>query len=160
MKAVQIGGAGHEFEVNGVNYPLIGRFAVQIAEVGWGRVEITPKSQNLTDTFLNAMYVTDADNNEAIPEAVSITSEKVDGAKLLGCVATFAKTKARINTTVQFSVPGSESSLAYGMTGMAAGKWSVSVNGQFIGDFTATEEGGMIYINAPPGDVTVTYSPS
>ena len=104
------------------------------------------------------MYVTDADNTEAIPEAVTITSDKVEGAKLLGCVATFAKTKTRVNTTVQFTVPGSEASLAYGMTGMAAGKWSVSVNGSFIGDFTATEEGGMIYFNAPAGNVTVTYA--
>ena len=104
------------------------------------------------------MYVTDADNTEAIPEAVSVTSDTVEGAKLLGCVATFSKTKARINTTVQLTVPGNESSLVYGMTGMAEGKWSVSVNGNFIGDFTATEEGGMIYFNAPAGNVTVTFA--
>ena len=71
-----IGGEGHEFEVDGVNYPFLGDLEDGYDwELGWGRVEITNSEATATDYFLNAMYFTEADNDAEVTPAVLFETE-------------------------------------------------------------------------------------
>ena len=49
-----------------------------------------------------------------------------------------------------------EGNIDYYVSGVAAGNWSVTVNGVDCGTFTATEEGGLLTFTAPAGAVVIT----
>ena len=155
-----IGGEGKECMVNGVNYPAYGseeaakqQMAGTNVEYGWGRVEISPKTASKTDRLLTVMYVTDRNDAEMI-RADGIDGEKVLGAVILGKAAVFPKSAGGHTSAFSFTSPG-EGELEYFVASLAAGTWSVSVDG---GDaFTViADSDGMTAFTAPAGKVTLT----
>lgn len=103
------------------------------------------------------MYVSDADSDAALKQAELIETDDVLGARLSDRAAVFAKDKERINGSITFTIPGSGEVKA-AAAGLAAGTWTISVNGAEIGAQIATQDGGIIYFTAPAGSVTLTLT--
>ncbi|NOU66041.1 hypothetical protein GC096_18555 [Paenibacillus sp. LMG 31461] len=155
----KLGGPNKEYLIGGSNYPLKTTIdpVKNSTEAGWGRVEISPSSQNETDYFLNVMYVGDADKNLAVENANLIETDVVAGAKIFDKVAIFAKDSARLDQTVTFDVYGSDTALKVNIAGLKEGTWAVTVDNAAIGEQIATADGGMIYFTAPAGHYTLNY---
>ncbi len=88
----KIGGEGQEFMIGDTNYG----YTVTpnaAAEVGWGRVEVSPTEANETDYFLNVMTVSDADTTAPDLESTLIEGDNYAGAVISNRVAVFAKDK-------------------------------------------------------------------
>ncbi len=141
---------GYEFDTPIVN-------TASSIEMGWGRIEITPTASNTTDYFLNVMYVGDADSTAPVEQATLIETDSFAGAKILNRVAMFNKNKARTNSTVTFTVPGSETALKVNVAGLVAGTWQIKVGDEIIGTQIASADGGIIYFTAPAGNYELTY---
>jgi len=125
-------------------------------EAGWGRVEIMPKKSDKVDYMLNVMYVGAADDKSPVEKATLIEADDFIGAKIFDRVAMFNTQKERTDKAVSFNVSGS-GDLKVNVAGLKAGTWSVSANGENIGNQIASEDGGMIYFTAPAGSYTLTY---
>ena len=147
----KIGGEGQQFMIGDTNYEYTGT-ANAAAEVGWGRVEVSPTEANKTDYFLNVMTVSDADTTAADLESTLIEGDNYAGAVISNRVAVFAKDKDRISGSLSFDVPGSGDYKMF-VAGLTAGTWTVSTGEDVI----VTEEGGVAYFTAPAGTVTLTY---
>ncbi len=104
-------------------------------EIGWGRVEISPAEYNLTDNFLNVMYVGDADKNEEYVESKLVRCDTHEGACCLGTLALFSKTTSPVTDDVVFTL---DNLTNCHVTGLAEGRWQVYENGKktFVCDVT------------------------
>ena len=119
-----------------------------VAEAGWGRVEVKPGKPSCTDTFLNGMYVTDAGNTSETHNAELIGGEGVVGARVLDEAVVF--TESRDMTLLEFVIPGG-GEVNVVLTGAGAGKWSVGG-----GTITVSEEGATLSFRHDSGRVTVS----
>ena len=143
------GGAGHEFDIGSVSYTSrVMPGDSNVTEAGWGRVDVKPGKQSRADTFLNAMYITDAGNTSEIHNAELIGGEGVVGARLLDEAVVFAE--SREMTLLEFVIPGG-GEVGVVLTGVGAGKWSVG--GETI---TVSEEGATLSFRHDSGRVTVS----
>ena len=144
-----IGGSGKNYWVNGK----------QVAPTNngndgfWGRVEISPSTGNQTDQLLNVMYVCNASDNVSLT-AKAIESSEVKGAVIGKVAAVFVVKAARRTTQFSFTATGS-GDLTYYVSGVKAGKWTVSAGGS-TQTVTATADGGLLVFTAPAGSVTLT----
>ena len=122
----------------------------------WGRIEIVSTAKNISTTFMNVIYVTDKGNEEmANVRAVSSENGLTGGIFDKSVVALFATSRERATEEISCKTFGS-SSMSYYVSGVAEGKWTVSVDGKTIGTYTATKDGGMLTFEAPAGVVTIT----
>lgn len=147
----KIGGEGKEFMIGETNYD----YTVTpnaAAEVGWGRVEVSPSEANKTDYFLNVMTVSDADTTAADLTSTLIEGDNYAGAVISDRVAVFAKDKDRIAGSLSFDIPGSGDYKVF-VAGLTAGTWTTSTGEEVI----VTEDGSVAYFTAPAGTVTLTY---
>ena len=126
----------------------------------WGRVEVVWTDETQEATFMNVIYVTDKDNNSTATVRKTGSDKGLTGGVFNKKIAAlFATSDTRATETVSCKTFGdSKVDLDYYVSGVAAGDWTVTVNGQSIGTFTATEEGGLLTFTAPAG--TVEISPS
>ena len=122
----------------------------------WGRVEIIYASAKTDVTFMNVIYVTDAGNKNKA-DVVSITDAVgLEGGVFEGKIAgLFASSRTGASEQLSCTTKG-EGNIDYYVSGVAAGNWSVTVNGVDCGTFTATEEGGLLTFTAPAGAVVIT----
>lgn len=154
----KIGGAGQEFMVDGRNYnPMSPVSKTKALEAGWGRVEVSPSSQDKEDYFLHVLTVSDADGAGA---ETDIPSTLIEGANYAGAafdgnrVAVFAKdSREKIQSDFSFTIPGSGTQKVF-VGGLKAGTWSINGSQTQI----ATEEGGCIYFDAEAGTVSLSYA--
>ena len=122
----------------------------------WGRVEIIYATPKASVTFMNVLYVTDKGNKNAasvvsIEDAIGLEGGVFEG-RIAGLFAT-----SRIGADESLSCTTSgEGYLDYYVSGVAAGEWSVSVNGADYGTYTATEDGGLLTFTAPAGKITIS----
>ena len=122
----------------------------------WGRVEITLASAKASITFMNVIYVTDKGNENAasiekVADAVGLEGSVFNG-KIAGLFAS-----SRTGATEQLScTTKGEDSIDYYVSCVAAGEWSVTVDGKDCGTYTATAEGGLLTFTAPAGAVVIT----
>ncbi len=136
-----IGGEGREYWIPGVsggeysleagynlphNYNLI---AGSIAEYGWGRIEISPKSPDRTNYMLTVMYVTDADNNSAPIKAKNISSERLSGAEIFGKAVLFPEAENLLTGEASFTL--TEAGECF-VAGVLAGGWDIMYGGEVI----------------------------
>jgi len=147
-----IGGAGRAYEVNGVNI-LDKDSTTDNADKIWGRVEISTIGEKHSE-MLNAMYVTDV-TNKTVTKAVKVENDQVAGSVLAGTAAIFVRSAEREEEAIRFTTEGS-GDLRYYVSGAAAGKWTVLVNGKNYGNTTASEDGGLLVFTAPAGNVEIT----
>ena len=122
----------------------------------WGRVEIEWTKSTTDAKFMNVLYVTDKGNTDmATVKATASENGLTGGVFDKKIAALFATSRAEAKTELSCKTYGS-SSMDYYVSGLAAGKWRVTVDGNVIGTYTATEEGGLLTFTAPAGTVTVS----
>jgi len=142
-----IGGKNNNYNVNGTQLtPTDGG-----NDGFWGRVEIST-SGSKTSQLLNVMYVCDSDKRLNLT-AKEIETDVVKGAVLGKVAAIFVTNETRRSTAFSFTSTGSD--LTYYVSGVKAGNWTVSVDGQSQ-TVTATEDGGLLVFSAGSGTVTLT----
>ena len=157
----KVGGPGKEAWVNGHNY-LSKPNANTINESADWRIEISPSYENCSDSFLNAMYVTDADAAEELPMYKEQSTDMV-GVSVLDRMIMFSKTANHINSQTAVTlrdVPENTSdSVKCMITDAKAGLWEVKeyqTNNSFIVEVKEDEhilyfrgEKGKSYILTP-----------
>ena len=121
----------------------------------WGRIEIST-SGTLTSTFMNAMYVTSTSATAVAPTVTKIAGEGLEGAVIGNVAAVFATSASRTFSRLDFTTSGT-GDMTYYVSGVSAGKWNITVNGESCGSVSATEEGGMLVFTAPRGSVSLSY---
>ena len=124
----------------------------------WGRVEIVWSENSKNAKFMNVLYVTDAGQTKTAPAITEISGTGVEGGAFGDVVAIFATSRNESDTTISATVSGS-GTMKYYVSGVAAGNWSISVNGTSYGIATATEEGGLLTFEAPAGELLLTPAP-
>ncbi len=163
-----IGGDGKRFWVNGVNG---GNSDVTenptlhpVGEIGWGRVEVSPSVEQLTDSFLNVMYVSDAKDaqgnytSNALAPSSLVQCDTHEGAVTFGNVVMFSKTNESVSSVIRFTADGT-GEMNYYVGGLSSGKWFVKV-----GDGAATEHmvdaaSGLLTFTANAGE-EITLTPA
>ena len=146
----KVGGAGNNYVVNGQQLaPCKG------GDDGvWGRVEISPDPGRATDDLLNVMFVCDADDTPALP-ALPVETDVVKGAVIGDVAALFVRSADR--RAEPFSVPlAGEGEYTVYLAGVAAGNWSVTLDGVAVASATAAEDGGLLVFRAPAGDLSLS----
>ncbi len=90
----KVGGSGHEFEVNGVNYAPSGT-----APEGAGswRVEVSPTQSSEEDLFLHVLYVGDA-SEQSMPEVSLVLTDNAVGAQVGEDLVLFSLTGGAVNS--------------------------------------------------------------
>ena len=119
-------------------------------EIGWGRVEISPKEHNLTDNFLNVMYVGDADKDEEYIESRLVRTETHEGALCLGVLALFSKTNEPSTSDIEFSI---DKITNCHVAGLAEGDWQLYENGVKTMKISVTKESTVAIFSANAGAV-------
>jgi hypothetical protein len=72
-----VGGAGKEFLVDGVNYPIDSEARVRPGlEPGAWRLEVSPVKHQLTDYFLHVLFVDDDDATPVNPDLVKVIKDE------------------------------------------------------------------------------------
>ena len=143
------------------NYLINGKQCVPKSKTAddkhWGRVEIEYNDKSSkTATFMNVLYVTDTGRSDmAAVTETSSESGLTGGVFNKKIAALFATSRSRATSTVSCKTTGS-TSMDYYVSGLAAGKWKVTVDGKTVGTFEATDEGGMITFKASAGVITVS----
>lgn len=153
-KIEKIGGEGKAYWINGRN--CVDQYAPDDDwENIWGRIELST-SGNLSDSFLTAMYVTDATKDvSAAANVKGYESDELKFAVMFDYVLAFVDSHERIGDEFKLGVQGT-GLYNYYISGIAAGTWNVSVDGTHAATFTVSEEGGIATFVAPAGKVTVT----
>ena len=143
------------------NYIINGKQCVPKSKTAddkhWGRVEIEYNDKSSkTATFMNVLYVTDADRDDMATVTETSSENGLTGGVFNKKVAAlFATSRSRATSTVSCKTTGS-ASMDYYVSGLAAGKWTVTVDGKTVGTFEATDEGGMITFKASAGVITLS----
>ena len=120
----------------------------------WGRVEIS-LSGAVDHTFMNVIYVTDKGQTKKAPAIKHIESDTVEGATFGDIAVLFATSRDRANSEISANIDG-KGDMSYYVSGVTAGKWTVTVGTKTIGTFEATEDGGLLTFTAPAGRVKIT----
>ena len=142
------------------NYLINGNQLVPQSETAddkhWGRVEIESTSSGTGASFMNVLYVTDAGNTDMATVKDTASENGLTGGVWGNKIAAlFATSRTEAKTSLSCKTTGS-ASMDYYVSGLAAGKWKVEVNGKTVGTFEATEEGGLLTFEAPAGTVTIS----
>lgn len=145
---IKIGGKGNNYNLDGEQLPT----RCGEDDGYWGRVEISPEVGNKTDTLLNVLYATDAEN-DIVAEACAITGGGLVGAVIGKIAAVFSEEYERRCGSLSFTTHG-EGSLTCYVSGVRAGEWCVCV-GEVTLTARATEEGGLLRFTAPSGAVSI-----
>lgn len=154
----RVGGIGKTWYVEGINF-VPNAVDEDSTEHGWGRIEISPSEPSNLDYFFNVIYVHDTLNNTELQKADLIETESFMGARILNKVVMFPKASERTDKDVEFEIPG-EGKCDVAVTGIKAGTWKVYENGKELGDYYATEDGGMVYFKLNAGKVKLEYKSS
>ncbi len=161
-KQFWVGNQAGDFENDGNNFALSSVPGPDSAvEAGWGRIEVSPSAARLSDTFLNVLAVSDADNTARPLDSKLLRGENVVGVQTAGKALLFADVdtpsneKNRITDTASFALAG-DAPLDILIMGVKAGTWRVSANGE-TKTYTATEDGGTLYFAGGAGDYTLAY---
>lgn len=149
-EVVKVGGPGHEFWVDGENYP--NRPISEGHEPGDWRVEVSPRRPEKTNHFLNVLQVMDAASGPDLLPTFTIESEELIGIMISDRVVLFSKNGERVSGSLTITVPNSHSDLKYLVTDLKEGQWHVV--GPSSHSLDATADGGAIYFYGAAG----TYS--
>jgi hypothetical protein len=106
-----------------------------------------------TDVLLSAMYVTDRETEATLTPIPTVGCGTV-GARLADVCAVFATDDTLTEQPIAFRLEG-DGELTYYISGVAAGKWSVSINGKRLATFEVKDGEGLLTFSAPAGDVLI-----
>jgi hypothetical protein len=139
--------ASRNFLING--YQIVAKN--KSSDGNWGRVEISISGE-CKSTFMNAMYVTDADSTVS-PTVTKITADGIEGALIGNVAAVFRDSNERTSEEVTFTVKG-KGEIRYFVAGLEEGTWSLTVGGKDMGTVTSGE-GGMAVFSATAGSIVL-----
>lgn len=147
-----IGGEGKEFWL----CDHLGNAAVstagEVAEYGWGRIEISPSSPELTNHIFTVMYVTDATNKSEPIKAKNISTEILAGTSILGKAMLFPKNDKLLSSAATFTL---DSKAECFVAGVESGEWEIYKGDTFVKTVTVTEGEHLITFAADAGSYTV-----
>jgi hypothetical protein len=124
----------------------------------WGRVEIVYSGNSTYSTFLNVIYVTDKGGASAATVDRISDAKGVEGGVFDGRIAgIFATARNGAQAKMSFTT-SSSGDIDYYVSGLKAGPWRVNVNGENVGTYTATAEGGLLTFTAPAGRVEISMA--
>ena len=146
----KIGGAGHNYDVGGSPIATLNGEN----DGYWGRAEIKTATGKTNDIMLNVMYVSDANKTPQGQTATAISNTLVTGSVIGKVAAIFVNAAERRSTDLTFTASGT-GDLTYYVSGVKAGKWTVTASGS-TQTVTATEDGGLLVFTAPAGAVSLT----
>ncbi len=95
FEIVKVGGSGHQFEVNGVNYPPSGDVP---SDAGAWRIEVSPSTSSAENLFLHVLYVAGA-SVTSMPDVSLVESDEVVGAEIDGHVVLFSRSGIAVDST-------------------------------------------------------------
>lgn len=150
-----IGGKGREFMVNGHNWDYPGWDSLpeeSDIELGWGRAEITAGG-NLTDYFLHAMCIQDADRENQVPQTECLETGTYGGCRIGKYVAVFPKGRDRVATAFEVETAATGEELVWYVAGVAAGEWEIRADTAYMGKAMADQEGGILRFKAGAGKI-------
>jgi hypothetical protein len=89
----KVGGAGHQFDVNGTNYPPS---QTVTPDMGAWRIEVSPSVNAEEHLFLHVLYVCGSDVT-AMPETNLVEGDEMVGVEVAGHVVMFSRTGATVD---------------------------------------------------------------
>lgn len=140
----RVGGVGNEFSVNGINYPNTPRYLAGSEEPGAWRLELSPRTANASDQFLNVMQVMDSGQNQSLP-VNGVYGDVFVGAQVGDRTVLFAKNGMEVAATASFSLPQAGKVL---ITDLAAGNWLLQGNGVNL-NLSVNAQAGTAYLTLP-----------
>lgn len=152
-----IGGPGQEAWVVDKNYSAGTELDMTKAHEsdGW-RIEVSPKTAQKQDYFLNVLQVGDAEpDTPALPTTLIETDTHV-GAQIADRVALFSLEKGRTKEDITFSFSG-EGTYKIMVADVEAGTYRVMRDGAEVATAVASEEGGLLNFEGEAGTYTITY---
>ena len=90
----KVGGTGHEFDVNGTNYPPSQSWT---RDMGAWRVEVSPTVAAQEDLFLHVLYVT-ASSTSSMPAVSLVEAEEMIGVEVGGNVVLFNRSADAVDS--------------------------------------------------------------
>lgn len=120
-------------------------------ETGNWRIEISPSEASKDDTFLNAMYVTDAGNADAI-SMTKYCDDNFDGVEFLGKMVLFNKQSENKNSSFNITKSGDGFLFAAGLT---PGVWQVSGGGK-VQNIEVSQSSEALYFEGSSGEYTIS----
>lgn len=154
----KVGGEGYEAYVNGTNYPM-DDFSGNDSEQGAWRIELSPYTAQTSDTFLNAMYVTDHSRN--LPELPMFKEETVNmvGVTVKDRMVLFSKSVDVLQSKLTIPVRDNGfDSVSCMIADLKPGMWSITGNGETI-YYEVSEEENVLYFKGAPGEYTLEQAP-
>ncbi len=155
IKYTVIGGEGQEFVVNGKNYTAIPERGY---EAGKYRVEISTKSKNKQDYYLNVMEI--GKDGSKYPSSAELVVNDSDfaGVKVKDRVVFFKKGADKHSAPLTISLENKNESLKYIVTGLKAGQWTITSGGQTVAVKDVSEENDVLSFTGESGTYKLTYS--
>ena len=148
-----IGGEGKEFWVVDRNIPH-GRTICEgsLEEYGWGRIEISPKSQNLTDHILTVMYVTDLKNESAPIKAIDLSTNTLVGTLMFGKAMFFPKNDKLISGKQRFDMLSTADCY---VAGVKSGVWKIYKDDSLVDTVIVADGENILAFAAKVGTYTI-----
>lgn len=139
-----IGGEGKYFLVNG-------RPCAETEKTSnhWGRVEISASGEANT-VMLNAMYVTDKDNDKHLETKIVHDDDKLIATVTGNTVVALTKSMDRCSDELSFTTEGN-GLYRYYVSGLSAGSWCAEVDGTAVANLYCYDEKGFVSFIAPAG---------
>ena len=141
--------------VNGTEMPLCKSYPEDsVCEIGWGRVEISPRHTACENRLLTVMYACDACRQVEPMKAEPLETPKLLGAALQQVTVLFLKDIDSYQETLSFTCTGTGEQQIY-LAGLAEGVWKILRNGTALGEATVTADGRLLHFSSLPGELTI-----
>ena len=153
-KYTLIGGEGHEFEVNGVNFTAVPESGY---EAGKYRVEISTKSKNEQDYYLNVMEIGKNGEKYSVSPELTVNNEDFAGVKVKDRVVYFKKGEDKHTGKFEINLDSNDEKLKYIVTGLKDGKWTITSDGKVIDEKLVSKQSDVLTFTAESGSYTLEY---
>ena len=142
-----IGGVGRNYLINGVQCDCPGE-----PTSTWGRIEISPIGERITDHMLNVITVGDRDKDAPKAQAVECKRGAV-GAYVAGNAAIFRTYREDVGQKIEFTLPAP--AYTY-FSGLNEGEWGVfEDSGKLVASFTVRDSENMGAAALPASSLTL-----
>ena len=153
IKYTIVGGEGQEFMVNGKNYKAVPE---EDFDAGKYRVEITTKSKNKQDYYLNVLEI--GKNGEKYQTSAKLIAndDNFVGVKVKDRVVFLKKGEDKYSSGLTVTAEGNENQ-KFIITGLKEGQWTVTSGGNTVVVKDVSEKSDVLTFEGKGGTYTLTY---